>query len=269
MPFSSTILTASGGGGVRYRILGAWVDAVTVDELTGWVEDAVRMGKKTIVANHNLHSLYLFHKHERMRSFYKISDLVHIDGMGIVVLARILGHPISRSHRVAYLDWLDTLMSVAAKHKWRIFFLGGAPGVGERAAFVIQRRYPGIEMECHHGFFDATPGSRENQEVLRAIGTYRPHLLLVGMGMPRQEIWIYDNYDQLPNCVILNCGAFMDYIAGVVPTPPRWMGRIGFEWLFRLLCEPRRLWKRYLLEPWFILWLILVYVFARRSERAV
>jgi N-acetylglucosaminyldiphosphoundecaprenol N-acetyl-beta-D-mannosaminyltransferase len=73
--------------------------------------------------------------------------------------------------------------------------------------------------------------------------------LMVGMGMPRQEHWVLDHLDTLPNCPILTCGACFEYIAGVQRTPPRWMGRIGLEWLARLVMDPRRLWRRYLLEP--------------------
>jgi N-acetylglucosaminyldiphosphoundecaprenol N-acetyl-beta-D-mannosaminyltransferase len=72
------------------------------------------------------------------------------------------------------------------------------------------------------------------------------------MGMPRQEIWVLNNLEKLHAKVILTCGACMDYIAGEIPTPPRWMGRVGLEWLYRLLSEPGRLWKRYLVEPWFL-----------------
>ena len=78
---------------------------------------------------------------------------------------------------------------------------------------------------------------------------------MVGMGMPLQEHWIAENYDKLGNAVILPCGAAIDYFAGAIPTPPRWAGRLGLEWLYRLLAEPTRLWKRYLIEPWFLLFL--------------
>jgi N-acetylglucosaminyldiphosphoundecaprenol N-acetyl-beta-D-mannosaminyltransferase len=79
---------------------------------------------------------------------------------------------------------------------------------------------------------------------------------MVGMGMPRQEHWIVDNFELLGPVVVLPCGAAIDYVAGEIPTPPRWAGRCGLEWLYRLAAEPGRLWKRYLIEPWFVLLLM-------------
>jgi N-acetylglucosaminyldiphosphoundecaprenol N-acetyl-beta-D-mannosaminyltransferase len=90
---------------------------------------------------------------------------------------------------------------------------------------------------------------------------------MVGMGMPVQEHWILHNFFRLSPAVILAPGACFDYIAGVVPTPPRWMGQIGLEWLFRLASEPRRLWKRYLLEPWPVLGLVLKDFFKRPAKK--
>jgi N-acetylglucosaminyldiphosphoundecaprenol N-acetyl-beta-D-mannosaminyltransferase len=109
-------------------------------------------------------------------------------------------------------------------------------------------------MDASHGYFD--PGGEENERVLRAIEAFAPDVLLVGMGMPRQEHWIMDNLDRLGSTVLLPCGASIDYVAGEIPTPPRWAGRWGLEWLYRLLAEPGRLWKRYLIEPWFLGYLL-------------
>jgi N-acetylglucosaminyldiphosphoundecaprenol N-acetyl-beta-D-mannosaminyltransferase len=85
------------------------------------------------------------------------------------------------------------------------------------------------------------------------INAYAPHVLFVGMGMPRQEIWILDNQTSLNANAILPAGALMDYMAGEIPTPPRWLASLYLEWLYRLISEPARLWRRYLVEPWFVL----------------
>jgi N-acetylglucosaminyldiphosphoundecaprenol N-acetyl-beta-D-mannosaminyltransferase len=96
------------------------------------------------------------------------------------------------------------------------------------------------------------PDSPENKATIDAINTYKPHILMVGMGMPRQEHWIAKNLESIQTNTILTSGACIDYVAGAIPTPPRWMGRMGLEWLYRLFSEPKRLWRRYLIEPWFI-----------------
>jgi N-acetylglucosaminyldiphosphoundecaprenol N-acetyl-beta-D-mannosaminyltransferase len=87
--------------------------------------------------------------------------------------------------------------------------------------------------------------------VLELIRQHNPDVLIVGMGMPRQERWLLANHDKLAAPVLLTSGAAIDYVAGEIPTPPRWLGPLGLEWLYRLASEPRRLWRRYLLEPWF------------------
>jgi N-acetylglucosaminyldiphosphoundecaprenol N-acetyl-beta-D-mannosaminyltransferase len=143
--------------------------------------------------------------------------------------------------------------------------VGGRPGVGEKAAAVLREAAPGLDIQTHHGYFDVT--GPDNDAVLRTIARYGPHILMVGMGMPRQESWIMDNFHALDTHVILNSGACFDFVAGVVPMPPRWLGRVGLEWLYRLMSEPKRLWKRYLVEPFYLTGLVAVEFTTRRILR--
>lgn len=235
----------------RLRLLGVDVDALTVDELNQLVRSAVEKGEKTVIANHNLHSVYLFHRDAGMRAFYESASYVHIDGMPLVFWGKLLGMKLRVNHRVTYVDWIAPLLETAAASGWRVFYLGGAAAVTAEAARRIAGAFPGLALRCHHGFFDAW--GAENRVVLAAINDFRPQLLLVGMGMPRQEHWILDNALQIKADVVLTAGACFDYLAGALPTPPRWLGRLGLEWVHRLAHEPRRLWKRYLWEPWFLL----------------
>jgi N-acetylglucosaminyldiphosphoundecaprenol N-acetyl-beta-D-mannosaminyltransferase len=110
-----------------------------------------------------------------------------------------------------------------------------------------------LQIQTHHGHFQAEKTSLENKEVLEEINAYAPQIVMVGMGMPRQEHWIADNWQELHCNAVFCSGAALDYVAGEVPIPPRWMGQLGFEWLYRLVAEPKRLWRRYLVEPWFVL----------------
>ena len=236
-----------------YYLLGVWVNALTISDLNRLIAEAVKHDERWIIANHNLHSLCIYHKDPKMRTFYDRADYIHVDGMSLILLGRLLGLPLRREHRVTYVDWTDHLMAVAAQQGWRIFYLGGKPGVVERGASILRQRFPGLQLATAHGYFDVHPSSSENRAVLDAIAAYQPHVLMLGMGMPRQEHWILDNLDRLSANAILTAGAAMDYVAGAVPTPPRWAGQFGLEWLFRLLAEPQRLWRRYSIEPWLIL----------------
>lgn len=247
-----------------YKLLGVKVNALTIADLNQLIAEAIQMGERWIIGNHNLHSIYLYHHDPKMRAFYGKTDYVHVDGMALVLLGKFLGLPLKKEHRVTYVDWTNPLMEAAATRGWRIFYLGSKPGVADNAAKILQERFPGLEITTAHGYFNPHPDSPENQLVLQAIANYQPHVLMVGMGMPRQEHWIWENLESIKTNAILNAGATMDYVAGVVPTPPRWAGKMGLEWLFRLLAEPDRLWRRYLVEPWFLLWLFLVDFFTQR-----
>lgn len=240
-----------------YTFLGSWVNALTIPQLNELIVNAIGHSQKWIIANHNLHSIYLYHHDPRMRAFYAKADYIHVDGMALVLLGRLLGLPLKREHRVTYADWTIPLMAEAQERGWRVFYLGSKPGIAEQGAKILQQKFPNLQIATAHGYFDACPHSQENQAILAAINSYQPHLLMVGMSMPRQEQWVLDNLEQLCVNAILPAGAAMDYVAGAVPTPPRWAGKLGLEWLFRLVAEPKRLWRRYLVEPWFLVRLFL------------
>lgn len=234
-------------------MLGISVNPLSIPQLNSLIAEAVAGKHRWIIAHHNLHSIYLYHHDLKMPAFYAKADYTHVDGMALIFLGKLLGLPLKREHRVTYADWTHPLIADAAQQGWRVFYLGSKPQVAEQGARILQQRFPNLQITTAHGYFDAHPDSQENQAVLAAINAYQPHVLMVGMSMPRQEHWILDNLDRISANVILPSGAAIDYIAGVVPTPPRWAGRWGLEWLFRLIAEPRRLWQRYLVEPWFLL----------------
>lgn len=240
-----------------YRLLGLRVDALTLSDLQAIVTEAVENTQRCVITNHNLHSVYLYYHDAKMPAFYSEAQYVLIDGMPLVLLGKLAGLPLRAEHRSGALDWIPHLTAEAARRSWRIFHLGSKPGVAEHAARILRRKFPGLQMSTMHGYFDADPESSENRKTLELINQYQPDVLVVGMGMPRQEHWILDNLEKIRANVIIDAGAYMDYVAGAIPTPPRWMGRLYLEWSYRLCCEPRRLWKRYLLEPWFVLRLLL------------
>ncbi len=239
----------------RADFLNIAVHPLTIVQLNEFIADVVNQHRRgCIIANHNLHSIYLVHQEEKMRAFYDLAERVHIDGMGVVLLGRLMNVPLQRWMRVTYIDWLPELLKCAASSRWRVFYLGSKPGVAEAGAERFRYLFPELQIRTHHGYFDIVTDSNH---VTADIESYSPNLLLVGMGMPRQEQWIADNYQRLSANVILTAGAAMDYFAGEARTPPRWVGKLGFEWAYRLSSEPTRLWKRYLLEPWFLLRLLL------------
>lgn len=249
--------------GLPCTILQVHLDALSISDLNCLIAQAVKQGERWIIANHNLHSIYLYHRDRKMQAFYAKANYVHIDSMPLVFFGRLLGYPLKKEHRVTYVDWTNPLIAAAAEEGWRIFYLGSKSGVAEKGAQILREKFPGLEITTADGYFDARSNSPENLAILARINNYQPNVLMVGMGMPRQEHWILDNLESLSTNAILCAGATIDYVAGVVPTPPRWAGRWGLEWLFRLIAEPKRLFHRYLVEPWFLLRLFLIDLFQR------
>jgi N-acetylglucosaminyldiphosphoundecaprenol N-acetyl-beta-D-mannosaminyltransferase len=239
------------------------VNAFSTDDLNRIVARTIASSEQAVIGNHNLHSLYLFYSNAVMRSFFEIAKYVHVDGMSFVLLAKLLGQPISRNERTGYMDWLPSLMEKARENRWRVFYLGSRPDILEKGIEEIKRRWPGIEIEGHHGYFNKAKSHEESESVVKTVQAYAPNILMVGMGMPVQERWIFENRAELNANVVLACGALIDYVAGAIPLPPRWLGQLGLEWLFRLVTEPRRLWRRYLLEPMMLLGIVL----RRREDR--
>ena len=234
----------------RVHLLGQAVDLVRPEEVLHHVETWVRERRKVIIANHNLNSMALLQKQPRLKRFYARADLVEVDSAPLIYFAKLLGLHGKAFHRCTYLDWRDHFWSLVDRNGWRVMYIGGEPKVVERARGRLAYEYPNADIKVRDGFFIATPGSRDNAVVVEQVKAFDPHILFVGMGMPRQELWILDNLDALPNCAVFSVGAAFDYEAGEQKAAPRWMGRMGIEWLFRLLHDPRRLARRYLIEPW-------------------
>jgi len=235
-----------------HKFLGIRINLLSMKQLNHLIDEAIKLNKKWIIANHNLNSLYIYHHSFVMRDFYQIADYIHVDGMALIFLGKMLNLPCRRYHRVTYADWVWSLMEEATENSWRIFYLGSKPGIADKGASVLRNIYPDLQIATFHGYFTFSPNEAGNQDVIEQIKVYQPHVLMVGMGMPCQEKWILDNIDQIEANIILPSGACIDYVAGEIPIPPRWMGQVGLEWLYRLITEPKRLWRRYLVEPWFI-----------------
>jgi len=240
------------GGGSGFpsaTVLGVRVHTVTVNELTEAVAKFVSERRRVLVANHNLHSVALLRKDDVLADFYRRSALTFIDSTWLVRFGKWAGAPVVQAHRTTYLDWLDLLFGAATREHWKVAHVGAPADVGERACSALRLAFPGLSIESHHGYFDSTHGSAESDDVVSWVHRQTPDVLLVGMGMPRQERWVEQNFDQFPNCVILTSGACFGYLGGEQKAPPRWSGAIGLEWAFRVAAEPRRLWRRYFVEP--------------------
>lgn len=231
----------------RVVVLGRQMDLIRPEEVMHQVVRRLEAGQQTIVANHNLHSLYLFPRNAELRRFYEISTLIEVDSTPILAWTKLTQGRGRAFHRCTYLDWRDDFWALAAEKGWRVFYLGGAPGVAETAAERLRAEWPGATIAVRDGYFDM---DAEAEAVADQIRAFDPHIVLVGMGMPRQEAWVVRAHERLGACAVFTVGAAFDYEAGVQKAAPRWMGRAGIEWAFRLFADPKRLFFRYCVEPW-------------------
>jgi len=228
-------------------ILGVQVHPTSIEQLLEIISNLIKENNKEIIGNHNLHSIYLVHNDLVMKKFYSQTYLNHVDGMPLIFWLKILGKRISTDYRITYVDLIHPLLDMANQKRWKMYYLGSKPGIASKASKILEQKYNNVNIKTSHGYFKFN--SKNDQEIIKEINKFQPELLLVGMGMPRQENWILNNYEHLNSNIIMNAGACFDYIANEAKTPPRILGKIGLEWLYRLLNEPRRLWQRYLYEP--------------------
>jgi N-acetylglucosaminyldiphosphoundecaprenol N-acetyl-beta-D-mannosaminyltransferase len=172
------------------------------------------------------------------------ADLVYCDGYGVRLAARVLKMPVP--HRMTGADWIWGLATLCELAGQPIYLLGSEPPIAREAAARLRHWYPSLDVVgSHHGYFDLD--SPHNERVIEHINEHPARIVLVGMGTPKQELWVDRYADRLDGAVVWTVGALFDYVSGHIPRAPRWLADNGFEWIFRLAIEPQRMWRRYLL----------------------
>lgn len=186
---------------------------------------------------------------DELRRIVLSAELVTPDSIGVLWGARRLGFRLPE--RVSGVEMAGRLAHLSAMHGWGIYLLGAAPGVAEEAATRMAERWPGCRIVgCHHGYF-----SPEDEEPLAArIGEAAPEVLLVAMGIPRQEKWIARWRDVVRVPVMMGVGGTLDVFSGRIPRAPEWMQKRGLEWVYRVCRDPRKL-RKVLMLPRFV-WMV-------------
>ncbi|MER3401296.1 MAG: acetylglucosaminyldiphospho-UDP acetyl-beta-D-mannosaminyltransferase [Thermoflexus sp.] len=229
------------------RILGVRVHDVTMAEALERVAAFLAAGGPHQICTVNPE--FVMHA-RRDPAFFQVleqADLNVPDGVGLLWAGRVLGQPLRE--RVPGVELMEAIAARAAQEGWRLFLLGAAPGVAERAAETLRRRYPGLPVV---GTFAGSPRPEEAPAILARLRQARPDVLFVAYGAPRQDLWIARYQPDLQIPVAMGVGGAFDFLAGVVPRAPRWMREAGLEWLYRLLRQPWR-WRRMRVLPRFVL----------------
>jgi N-acetylglucosaminyldiphosphoundecaprenol N-acetyl-beta-D-mannosaminyltransferase len=217
---------------------------VDVLDMRSTVDECLKLVERGAPAQHvvvNAAKLVAFQENPRMAEVIRGCDIVNADGQAVVWAARLLGRPLPE--RVAGIDLMHELMAAAAERGLGVYLLGAQPEVLDTATARLRHDNPGLRVVgTHHGWFEDS----DSAGVIAEIRAAQPHLLFVAMSSPRKEYWLSEHLEALGVPLAVGVGGALDVVAGLTRRAPRWMQRSGLEWLYRLMQEPRRLWRRYL-----------------------
>ena len=244
-PIQSTVAIESKDPLCHFRVLGARVHAVQIPDVVGQMERWIRSHSAThFITVTGMHGVIESQSDPRLRTILNAADLTVPDGMPLVWLGRWHGHALAR--RVYGPELMETFCRETGEG-YRHFFYGGAPGVADQLARTLHQRYA-IRIAGAYSPPFRPLTLEEDEEVVARIEAAAPDVLWVGLSTPKQEHWMYEHRERLTVPVMAGVGAAFDFATGRVSQAPSWMRENGLEWLFRLIQEPRRLWRRYLIQ---------------------
>jgi N-acetylglucosaminyldiphosphoundecaprenol N-acetyl-beta-D-mannosaminyltransferase len=227
------------------------IDAVTFAQALERITQLVERRGGGAVFTPNVDHVVKAEHHADFRHAYRRAALCLPDGMPLLWASRLLGSPLPE--KVSGSDLVVPLMRLASERRWRVYLLGGRPGAAEKAADKLARELGTLIVGTDCPIVSLNGAAGGSDETLERLRSAAPDLVLVAFGAPKQELWIDRFADRMRPAVAIGVGGSLDFVAGEVRRAPAWMSRVGLEWLFRLVQEPRRMWRRYLLEdPAFI-----------------
>ena len=247
----------------RAELLGLSFDAVTMETAVARCLEFCHAPRAShVVITANAYHLCMMRHDAELASACRAAHLTVADGMSVVWALRASGQP--TPERVAGVDLMDRLLAAAAKDRLSVYFLGARREVVEALAKQSRARYPGLEIA---GFRDGYFGPKDHHGIVEEIRASGAHILFIGMPSPFKETWSERHRDRLDVPVIIGVGGSFDVLAGYIRRAPGWAQSAGLEWFWRLLMEPRKLWKRYLTTNSEFVWLAGREIVARRFGR--
>lgn len=232
---------------MKINVRGVNFDNLTLDETVELILSRLKNGQQTAVYTPNSEIVQACIEDNALYDIINSAEVICPDGIGVVKAAKILKTPLKG--KVAGIEVGEKLIASLTDGSKSIFLMGGKPGIAEKAAEELAKKYPGIKIAgTNDGYFKKE--GEENNAVIAKINNSRADVLFVCLGAPAQEKWIYSNRDKLNVTVMLGLGGSLDGYAGVVKRAPKVFINLGLEWFYRLLCEPWRL-KRMMKLPKF------------------
>ena len=240
------------GTTTKINILGVHVDAVNIESVVNEAEKMIKAGGKGYITVTGVHGIMESQRSDTVRSAHRNAWLVVPDGMPLVYIGRFHGQRNMR--RCFGPDLMSSLMAHSVNNNYTHFFYGGREGVGQDLTSRLQEKYPGLRV-----LGTLTPPFRplthhEEGELIEVVRKLKPHFFWVGISTPKQELFMQEYLSLLDTNIMIGVGAAFDYHTNRLTPAPKWMQVLALEWLFRLMMEPMRLWKRYFFNnPFFLI----------------
>lgn len=227
--------------------LNTQIDNLTMQEALECIRELAEHGERSYVVTPNADHIVKLEKDQIFAQVYRDADLILTDGKPLLWIARWLHTPIVE--KVSGSDLFPLVCKMAAECGYTVFFLGARPGVAQKAAEILRGRYPGLHVAGTYSPEEGFEKDRqETDKICTMIRASAPDILFTAMGSPKQEIFYYQVRERMAVPVTLHVGASFDFIAGTIKRAPKWMSDAGLEWFYRLLQEPARMFKRYMID---------------------
>lgn len=237
------------------ELFGVRFNDVTFNELCNRILRFIRAGRRSYIVTANVDHICRYQTDSAFRDAYENAGTVVCDGKPLIWMSRLLGPPLRE--KLSGSDLVVALSEFAANEGLSVFLFGAADGVAAQAAANLRRRFPALRVAGVYsppmGFYS---DDGKNEDAVRTISETAPDICFVALGSPQQELWMNRFYQACNTRVMIGIGASFDFLAGRVKRAPRWMQKAGLEWMWRLYQEPRRLWRRYLVDDMKIIGLL-------------
>ncbi len=242
----------------KLDILGTRIDNVNMNEAVDVCHKSIVEDKKITIFTPNTEFVMMAKRDDEFRAFLNKSDLNIPDGIGVIYASKIKKNPLKE--KVGGYDLTVNLLKLANENNYKFYFVGGKPGVALKASENIAKNYPNVEVVgAKDGYFKGThldmEGHEEEMQIIADINAKKPNVLCIGFGAKKQEKWIIKNRHKLNVNIIIGNGGSVDVLAGNVKRAPDIFIKLGLEWFYRLITDPKRI-KRQLLLPQFMLKII-------------
>jgi len=230
----------------KFYILGTGISAIGMDDACSLVKEAIRKGQKKYICVCPVSTIMECKKNEQVLKSVNSADLATPDGMAVVWIGRMFGY--NNTRRVYGPELMQNICDISAEKGYKNYFYGSNQDTLDKLQERLRKKYQGLIINGSFSPPFRKLTEKEDSKIVEEINRSDSDIVWVGLGSPKQDVWMHEHRERINASVMIGVGAAFDFLAGTKPQAPSWLGNNGFEWLFRLITEPKRLWRRYLVD---------------------